>query len=71
MVESREILRLDHEGQYQRQITASIVSSQNTVSDVLPVAKAAGIERPLEKELTNEACARSYSPERFFPRVSI
>ena len=43
MADYREILRLDHEGQYQRQIAASLSCSRNTVSDVLAAAKAAGI----------------------------
>ena len=46
MVDYREILRLDHEGQYQRQIASSVVNSRNTVSDVLVAAKAVGIEWP-------------------------
>jgi hypothetical protein len=48
VVDYREILRLDHEGQYQRQIAASVGSSRNTVSEVLTAAQAMGIEWPLE-----------------------
>lgn len=65
MVDYREILRLDHEGQYQRQISASVGSSRNTVSDVLAAAKAAGIEWPLDDELTNEALRSILFPGKF------
>ena len=65
MVDYREILRLDHEGQYQRQIAASVGSSRNTVSEVLAAARAMGIEWPLAESLTNETLRQMLFPEKF------
>ena len=65
MVDYREILRLDHEGQHQRQIAASVGSSRNTVSEVIAAAKTAKIGWPLEKGVTNERLRAILFPGKF------
>ena len=64
MVDYREILRLNHEGQYQRQIAASVGSSRNTVSEVLAAAPAMGIEWPLDESVTNAMLKDLLFPDR-------
>ena len=68
MVDYREILKLNHEGQHQRQIAASVGSSRNTVSEVLAAAKANGIEWPLNEELTNEKLRSILFPGKFLSK---
>ena len=54
MVDYREILRLRSLGDSIRNISRSVCSGRDTVSEVLKAAEAAGIAWPLEDDVTNE-----------------
>ena len=54
MVNYREILRLNSLKYTQRQIAASVHSSRNTISEVVRLAEANGLNWPLDDNVTNE-----------------
>ena len=54
MASYREILRIYSLGSIHRSIAREVQSSRDTVADVIKAAKAAGIIRPLDDDITNE-----------------
>ena len=64
MVNYREILRLNSLKYTQRQIAASVHSSRNTISEVLRLAAAVGLNCPLDDAVTNEQIMALLYPDR-------
>ena len=64
MVNYREILRLRSLGYSQRQITASVRSSRNTISDIFQIADENNLNWPLDPAMTDTALQELFCSDR-------
>lgn len=64
MVDYREILRLHHLGNSNRQIAEATRSSHHTITDVINAAEEKGISWPLDENLTNRKLRGILFPEK-------
>ena len=64
MVDYREILRLKSLGYTNTDISSSVHSSRNTISEVLAIADALQIKWPLDEDVTNYDLEALLYPER-------